>query len=234
MENESEYPIENFLSKTIVVKESSFIEKSNLILPKSYAQYVDKIVLSRGMIFDRIEKLAQLITKDYYNKKVILLVVMKGAVLFGSTLAEKINDILSNDITDSYSMSFNVEYVDIKSYQDDKSTGDVKIKMDEAIQARLKGENVLIVEDIYDSGQSLFWLDKFLRNLSPLSLKSTVLIQKMNEENLKYDYEVDYLGFLLPNSFIIGFGMDYNEQFRHLYHLCVINSEGIEHFRHSK
>ncbi len=231
METKQIYPAEEFLKKAIVINEASFIEKSNLILPKNYGPYINKVVASKGMILDRIDKLAQEITKDYFDKKVVLLVVLKGAVVFGSTLAEKINDILSNDITNSYSMSFTVEYVTIKSYVDDKSTGDVKISLDEKVAEKLRGENVIVVEDIYDSGKSLYELDKFLLGYSPASLKSTVLIQKMNTENLKYDFQVDYLGFLVPNSFIIGFGMDYNENFRHLYHLCVINKEGIEKFK---
>jgi hypoxanthine phosphoribosyltransferase len=225
------YPIDRFTTKAIVIGENFYIDKSTLVIPKNYTPFIDKVVLSKGMMLDRIDKIAQEITKDYFDKNVILLIVMKGAVVFGSTLVEKINDILSNDITNSYSMSFSVEYVDIKSYVDDKSTGDVKIKIDEKVAERLRGQNVIVVEDIYDSGKSLYELDKFLLSYSPLSLKSTVLIQKMNLENLKNSYEVDYIGFLVPNSFIIGFGMDYNEKFRHLYHLCVINSEGIKQFK---
>lgn len=232
--DEQIYPIENFQKKAIVVNENSFIDKSTLVIPKNYYKYIDKVVATKGMILDRIDKIAQEITKDYFDKKLILLVVMKGAVVYGSTLVEKINDILSNDITNSYSMSFSVEYVDIKSYVDDKSSGDVKIRIDEKVANKLTGENVIVVEDIYDSGRSLYELDKFLKNYSPASLKSTVLIQKMNIENLNFDYQVDYLGFLVPNSFIIGFGMDYNENFRHLYHLCVINAEGINEFKTQK
>ena len=71
METKGAYPLEKFIKKAIVVEESSFIEKSNLILPKAYFPYVDKVVLSKGMILDRIEKLAQEITKDYFNKKVV-------------------------------------------------------------------------------------------------------------------------------------------------------------------
>ena len=225
------YPIEKFSKKAIIIQENSYIDKSTLVIPKNYTPYVDRVVLTKGMIMDRIDKIAQEITKDFFDKNLVLLIVMKGAVVFGSTLVEKINDILSNDITNSYSMSFSVEYVDIKSYVDDKSTGDVKIRIDEKVAERLRGQNVIVVEDIYDSGKSLYELDKFLLSFSPASLKSTVLIQKMNVENLKYDYKVDYLGFLVPNTFIIGFGMDYNEKFRHLYHLCVINSEGIKQFK---
>jgi hypoxanthine phosphoribosyltransferase len=225
------YPWELYSDKTVVVNDSSFINKEAFVMPKNYEKYLDKIVLSKGLIMDRIEKLAQLITKDYFNKHLVLLVVMKGAVVFGSTLAEKITDILSNDVTNSYSMTFSVEYIDIKSYQDDKSTGDVKIKVEGKIEKELQNKHVLIVEDIYDSGQCLDKLIKYLSTLNVLSIKSTVLIQKMNVNHLKYNYQIEYLGFLIPNSFVVGFGMDYNEEFRQLRHLCVLNKEGISHFK---
>ena len=216
----------------MVVDQKSYIDKNLIVIPKQYSPYIDKVVLSKGSIFDRVEKLAQEIVRDYSDKHVILLVVLKGAVLFGTVLADKITEILSNDITNSCSMTFSVEYISVKSYVDDKSTGDVKIKMDEKYLGILKSQNVLIVEDIYDSGQSLFALTRFLMlNVQPSSLKSTVLIQKMNTHHLRYDYNIEYLGFLIPDSFVVGFGMDYNEEFRQLMHLCVINQVGIEKFK---
>ena len=226
------YPADRFRGTTVVVDQKSYIDKNLIVIPKQYSPYIDKVVLSKGSIFDRVEKLAQEIVRDYSDKHVILLVVMKGAVLFGTVLADKITEILSNDITNSCSMTFSVEYISVKSYVDDKSTGDVKIKMDETYLGILKSQNVLIVEDIYDSGQSLFALTRFLMlNVQPSSLKSTVLIQKMNTHHLRYDYNIEYLGFLIPDSFVVGFGMDYNEEFRQLMHLCVINQVGIEKFK---
>lgn len=228
------YPIKNYSHKAVVVDQKSYANKDLFILPKNQSQYIDKIVLSKGNILDRVDKMAQEITKDYYDKDVILLVIMKGAVKFGGALAEKITDILSNDVTNSYSMTFSVEYVDVKSYVDDKSTGDVKIKIDEKLKDKIKGRNVLIVEDIYDSGQSLYTLNNFIMTLSPLALKTAVLIQKMNMNNLKYNYMIDYIGFLVPDDFLIGFGLDYNNEFRQLNHLCTINTEGITKFKSGK
>jgi hypoxanthine phosphoribosyltransferase len=229
-ENE-DYPLEKYIEKTIIIDKKSFVDKNQFVLPKNHYQYIDKIVLSKGMILDRIEKLAQEITRDYFDKNVYLLVILKGAAMFGGFLAEKINDILSNDITNSYSMNFFVEYVDVKSYVDDKSTGEVKIRIDEKLKQTLKNQNVIIVEDINDSGQSLNTLTEYLKQLEPYTLKSVVLIQKMNKNHLKYNYEIDYIGFLIPDEFLIGFGMDYNDQFRQLNHLCTINQEGIERYK---
>ena len=225
------YPVENLKGKTVIIDESSYIDKNLIVIPKQYSPYIDKVMIAKGLIMDRIEKLAQEIVRDYSNKHVVLLVVLKGAIMFGSVLAEKITEILSNDITNSCTMTFSVEYVSVKSYVDDKSSGEVKIKMDDKYQAMLKGQNVLIIEDIYDSGQSMCALSKFLIGYELTSLNTAVLIQKMNPHHLKYNYEIKYLGFLIPDSFVIGFGMDYNEEFRQLNHLCVINKEGIQKFK---
>jgi hypoxanthine phosphoribosyltransferase len=234
MEEMKSYPVQQFQHKTIVIDKKSFVDKDNFVLPKFYYNYIDKIVLSKGMILDRIEKLAQEITRDYYDKNVYLLVVMKGAVMFAGYLAEKITEILSSDITNSYTMSFFVEYVEVKSYIDDKSTGDVKLYIDEKVKEKLKNQHVIIVEDIYDSGQSMFKLNEYLIKNELLSLKTAVLIQKMNLYHLKFNYKIDYIGFLIPNEFIIGFGMDYNEQFRQLNHICIINENGIDKFKADK
>jgi hypoxanthine phosphoribosyltransferase len=230
----TKYPTEKFENKTIVVKKEALYNQNQLLISKHHSKYLDKVILSNGMIIDRIEKVAQDIVKDYYDKTVYFLVIMKGAVVYASHLAEKINDILKNDITDSYKMEFFFEYLSVSSYEDDKSTGIVKIRGDEAIMNKLKNQHVVIVDDIFDSGKSIDELLKYIKFFEPLTLKSTVLFQKMNIKHFKYDIEIDYLGFLIPNEFVIGFGMDYNEQFRQLNHLCTINQFGIDTFKIDK
>lgn len=225
------YPVQKFLQKTVVVDTNWYVAKEFFPIDKFYYNYVDKIILSNGLIIDRTEKIAQEITRDYYNKDLLMLVIMNGAVKFGSVLSQKITEILRSDIANYYSMNICVEYIDIKSYVDDKSTGDVKIRIDEKIKQKIKNNNVLIVEDIYDSGNSLYHLYNLLNTFEPLSLRSVVLLQKMNTEHLKYNLEIDYLCFLIPNEFVIGFGLDFNDQFRQLNHLCVISKEGIDKFK---
>jgi hypoxanthine phosphoribosyltransferase len=229
--NPSIYPIEKFKDKTIVVNEDSLYNKNNLQFSKMHYKYIDKVILSRGALLDRIEKLAENIVKDYYDKTVYFLVVLKGAIVFGTHLAEQINNILKNDITNSYSMKYFFEYISIQSYENDKSTGNVKIKADEKLLEKLRGQHIIIVEDIYDSGTSLNALMNELKKVEPLSIKSTILFQKTNPKHLEIDYEVEYLGFLIPDLFVIGFGLDYNEQFRQLNHLVTINQNGIDTFR---
>jgi hypoxanthine phosphoribosyltransferase len=229
--NVSKYPVDKFKDKTIVITEDFLYNKNNLQFSKMHYQYIDKVILSRGAIVDRIEKLAENIVKDYIDKTVYFLVVLKGAIVFGTQLAEHINNILKNDITNSYNMKYYFEYISISSYENDKSTGNVKIKADEDLFEKLRGQHIVIVEDIYDSGTSLCALMKELNELNPLSLRSTILFQKTNPKHLEIDYEVEYLGFLIPDLFVIGFGLDYNEQFRQLNHLVTINQKGIDAFK---
>jgi hypoxanthine phosphoribosyltransferase len=225
------YPIEKFKNKTIIIHENNLFSKENLQFSHLHYNYVDEVLISRGAIIDRIEKLAENIVKDYYDKTVYFLVVLKGAIVFGSHLAEKINDILKNDITNSFSMKYFFEYISISSYENDKSTGNVRIKADEKLFNKLKGQHIVIVEDIYDSGMSLNSLIEELNKQNPISIKSAILFQKTNPKHLKYNYDVNYLGFLIPDLFVIGFGLDYNEQFRQLNHLVTINQEGIDTFK---
>ena len=231
---EDTYPSDNFKSNTIVVKKDALFDNSHLLIGKNHKKFIDKIILSKGMIIDRIEALANNIVRDFPDKKVILLCVMKGAIQFNTVLSEKITNILKNDCTNSLSMNFICEYISISSYSGDRSTGKVDIKEDESILEKIRGQNVIIVEDIYDSGLTMTALINFLKKFEPNLVKTAVLFQKMNMKNLQFELSIDYLGFLIPSNFVIGFGLDYNEEFRNLDHLCSINQCGIDTFKINK
>ena len=87
----------------------------------------------------------------------------------------------------------------------------------------VKGKNIIVVEDIYDSGSSLNQMDAALRAFQPLSLEYAIIFHKKNPKNLKYNHYSKYIGFFIPDYFVIGYGLDYNEQFRDLSHLAVIS-----------
>jgi hypoxanthine phosphoribosyltransferase len=222
------YPTQEFEKKCIVIKNSDFLAPNKVVIPMKHQKYVSQVVLSRGLILDRIEALAYEIANDYKDKEVFLLIVMKGAVLFGTYLQEKIYEQSKKD--DGNHIHVYLDYIQLVSYHNDKSTGSVKI-LDADTLIKMKGKNIIVVEDIYDSG---FCMDQFLKHLKtfePGEIKTCVLLQKMNPKNLDYKLQIDYLGFLVPNLFVIGFGNDYNEEFRDLNHLCIINKEGIEKFK---
>ena len=128
-------------------------------------------------------------------------------------------------------MDFMFEYVSISSYSGTQSTGNVKVKSDISVFESLKGKDVVIIEDVYDSGKSCEELVKYIKSFQPNSLELAFLFVKMNMNNLKYNVDIDFVGFLIPDVFIIGVGLDYNERFRELNHLCVINQLGIDTFK---
>ena len=90
-------------------------------------------------------------------------------------------------------------------------------------EANVRGKNVLIIEDVYDTGNSMEAMRKVLLRMEPKTLKVAVAFHKMNSRNLEFNYWPDYCGFFVSNEFVIGYGLDYNQQFRHLPHLCVIS-----------
>ncbi len=228
------YPYEDFRSNTIVIKEDAMFDKKHILLGKNHEKFIDKVILTKGMILDRIEALANQIVKDFSDKKVYLLCVMKGAITFNSILSEKITNILKNDVKNTLNMDFICEYISISSYENTNSTGNVKIKQDEKILEPLKGHDVIVVEDVYDSGLTMLALIDYLKKFEPSSISTAVLFQKMNINHLKLGHTITYLGFLIPNEFVIGFGLDYNEEFRNLDHLCSINQLGIDNFKIKK
>jgi hypoxanthine phosphoribosyltransferase len=230
MECVNEYPKEKFLNKSIIMENGNEINKSNFLIPKQYSDYVEKVIVSRGLIIDRIEKLAYDIFKENKDRTIYFLVVMKGAVKFGTYLADTINQIINNDLAGSFQYFF--EYISISSYQNDKSTGQVKFDVDEKLFKKLKDQHVILVEDILDTGRTLStFIDFMNKNYTPASIKLAILVQKMNPEHLRFNIDVDYLGFLLPDKFIVGFGLDYNQYFRDMNHICSINEEGIKAFK---
>mmetsp|Transcript_29212 Transcript_29212/g.30332 ORF Transcript_29212/g.30332 Transcript_29212/m.30332 type:complete len:238 (+) Transcript_29212:31-744(+) len=225
---EEEYPIEKY-PKSINVERVSYIDPAMVSFPLQALDYIGNIVISRGLINDRIEKIANQIIEEYKDSSLTLLVIMKGAVVFASALQAKMAGIAKNNI--SFGNTIQWEYVTVSSYSNTTSTGEFVLKSAESVLLNLKGKDILVVEDVFDSGKSLFYLDKLLKKYEFKSLRYAFLFLKKNPKNLSYLIEFDYLGFMVPNDFLIGFGLDYNECFRELEHLCVINEKGIEKFK---
>ena len=231
MQDTNTYPSEKFLDRSIVISNDYEISKSNFLIPKQYDKYIDKVIVSSGLIMDRIDKLAYDIFKENKDKTIYFLVVMKGALKFATYLADKINEIINSDLSGSGFQYF-FEYITISSYQDDKSTGEVKFNVDEGLFSRLKNRHVILIEDMLDTGRTLSTFVDFINKYyTPASLKLAILTQKMNIAQLKYNIHVDYLGFVVPDKFLVGFGLDYNQYFRDVNHLCSINDEGIKTFK---
>lgn len=221
----SNYPVESYKDKAIIVSKDSFFDSKFLSIPIEYQQYIEKVVLSYGFIVDRIERLAQQILEENNNKDITLVVIMKSALLYSDYLLKFITE---NKKYKQFGGSVYFEYISSNSYADDKSTGNVQINTSDDVFKKLKGKDVVIVEDMYDSGKSLNHLLNYIKQFELASIKVSSLFVKQNLEHLQYSLHIDYVGFLIPeNTFIIGFGMDYNELFRDLNHSCVVSEEGL-------
>ena len=171
-----------------------------------------KVLLSEEEVDARIQQVAAKISKDYAGKEVHLICVLKGGVFFTCELANRIT------------VPLTLDFMSVSSYGDDtKSSGVVKIVKD--LDQPLIGKDVLIVEDIIDSGRTLSYLLKILENRHPNSIRLCTLLDKP-ERRVKKDVKVDYCCFNIPDEFVVGYGLDYAQKYRNLPFIGVVEFDG--------
>lgn len=172
------------------------------------AQDVKKrLLLSREIIDRRVKELAATLSRDYRGRDVVIVCVLKGAFMF---LA---------DLTRYLEMSYIVDFVRLASYgSSTESSGKVAVTKD--IEISVEGRDVIILEDIVDTGTTLLYLRDLLKKRSPASLKICTLIDK--KERRIAEIDADYVGFDLDEGFVVGYGLDFNERFRCLPSVYVI------------
>lgn len=171
--------------------------------------YVPETLISEEEIALRIEALGEAITKDYENQDLVVICVLKGAFMFCSDLIKKIN------------LPVALEFIALSSYGDGtQSSGNVRLEMD--IATNIDGKNVLIVEDIVDTGLTIKTLISMLQVRNPKSLKLASLLYKPIK--LKHSVKIDYLGFEIEDKFVIGYGLDYAGRYRELPYIGVLNA----------
>lgn len=160
-----------------------------------------EILIARAAIDKRVAELADAISRDYQGKEVILIGILKGAFIFMADLIRKLR------------LPCKVDFVRLASYgTGTMSSGNIMITKD--IETHIKGEDVLIVEDIVDTGLTLSFLVGKLKERDPRSLKVCVFLDK--KERRKIPFEADYVGFDIPDRFVVGYGLDFNEMYRFL------------------
>ncbi|MGL6173478.1 MAG: hypoxanthine phosphoribosyltransferase [Cellulosilyticaceae bacterium] len=163
-------------------------------------------LISEEDIQRRIEELGAQISKDYEGKEIIMLCVLKGGVMFMTDLSKRVT------------VPMKMEFMAVSSYGDEyKSTGVVKIIKD--LDEPIEGKDILIVEDIIDSGRTLSYLKNILEGRNPNSIKICTLLDK--PEQRVVDVDVDYIGFTIPDSFVIGYGLDYQQFMRNLPYIAI-------------
>ncbi|MHB1007089.1 MAG: hypoxanthine phosphoribosyltransferase [Chloroflexota bacterium] len=174
-----------------------------------------EVLLTEEEIHAKIQEIGEQITRDYRDKNLVLVGVLKGAVAFMVDLARAIDLPLAMD------------FMAVSSYGDStESSGVVRITKD--LDESLQGKDVLVVEDIIDTGLTLKYILEILQAHGPASVRICALFDK--EKARKADVEVQYLGFKIPNRFVVGYGLDYAENFRNLPYLGVLlSSEQASH-----
>ena len=170
-----------------------------------------RVLVTEEEVDARIEQLGKQISEDYAGRQVHLICVLRGGAAFMCELAKRIT------------VPVTMDFMSVGSYGDGtKSSGIVRIKKD--LDDALEGKDVLIIEDIIDSGRTLYYLMDILRERKPNSMRLCTLLDKP-ERRVK-DVHVDYVGFNIPDEFVVGYGLDYAQKYRNLPYIGVV--EGVE------
>lgn len=200
---------------------------SAFVIPKHYACHVRSVLISRGQIQDRVEKLAADIRSSYAHTTVHLICVLKGGSAFFHDLQSAFRA-LHNASGDAH-VPFTFDFIRAKSYSGTESTGKVEISACDL--SKLKGRDVLLVEDIIDTGTTMSLLLPLLKEEGlPKSIAVASLLEKRREDK-DVKFVADFVGFSVPDEFVVGYCLDYNDAFRDLQHICCISPEGIERFK---
>lgn len=160
-----------------------------------------KVLIDEKTLQDKIQELAETIMKDYEGKDLTFICILKGSALFTVDLAKKIKN------------NVRFEFIRVSSYGDGtESSGKVTMKLD--LQDSIEGRDVIIIEDIIDTGRTLSYLRDYLKDKNPGSLKICTLLDK--KERRIFDIEPDYTAFNIPDKFVVGYGLDDKENLRNL------------------
>lgn len=165
-----------------------------------------KMLIKEEQINKRLDELADQIMEDYKGKDIIFLCILKGSIVFTVELAKR----LKNNVQ--------FEFIEVSSYENNKSTG--KIKLNKDISQSIEGKDVIIIEDIIDSGRTIFFLKEYLKQKNPSTLKVCSLLDKPSSRTFKI--EADYIGFEVEDKFIVGYGLDDNQNYRNLNYVGYI------------
>lgn len=173
-----------------------------------------KVLLTREQIAKRVAELANRITKDFEGESVVLIGVLKGATIFLSDLAREIK------------LDATFDFIAVSSYGNSKhQSGELQLMKD--VDQSMEGKNIILVEDILDTGLTLTYLKNLFLGHQPKSLKIAALLDKVSRRT--QPIQGDYVGFEIPDEFVVGYGLDYAERFRNLPDVCILETdEGLQ------
>lgn len=173
----------------------------------------ERILISREEIQKRVKELAAELNKDYEGKRPLMICVLKGSVPFFADLIREMQ------------IEIEMDFIAISSYGTGaRSSGEVRMVKD--LDRSIENRHVIIVEDIVDSGYTLSYLKRMLYSRHPQSVKICALLDKF--ERREVELEADYKGFDIPNEFVIGYGLDYAENYRNLPDICILKRSVYE------
>ena len=169
---------------------------------------IKEILISEEQIIEKCKELGKIIDKDYEGKEVLLVGLLKGSVPFMAELAKHLN----SDVT--------FDYMNVSSY-DGVESKTLVVKQD--LKEDVSGKNILIVEDILDTGKTLYNVKEMLLKRNANSVKIVTMLDK--EEGRIIDMKADYVGFKIPNAFVVGYGLDFNEKYRQLPYVGILKED---------
>lgn len=168
-----------------------------------------EIILSESQIEEKVKKLGTEITNDYSDKNPIIVGILKGSFMFLADLIRSID------------LPLSIDFIAVSSYGSEmKSSGVVRILYD--MKTSIEGRDVLLVDDIVDTGFTLAYLMESFSTRHPRSLKVCTLLDKKGARKPEIDLKMDYVGFEVPNQFMVGYGLDYGEKYRNLPFIAAI------------
>lgn len=175
---------------------------------------IKEVLLSEAQIQAKVQEMAELLSKEYAGKDPIFVGVLKGVVIFFADMVRKIT------------IPCEIDFMCISSYGGANSTGNVVVKKD--LSVNITGRHVVILEDIYDTGNSLSFVYDYLMQKKPASLKICTLLDKPERRKPGVTLVPEYIGFTIPNEFVVGYGLDFNEHYRNLPYVGVLKPEAYE------
>lgn len=194
-------------------------------IPDHYAADLENVMIPHGLIIDRIEKLALDMCRSYDFKsgtRLHMLCVLKGGHQFFSDLCNVLKRLTLRHCTNA---PLTFDFIRVKSYAGTESTGEARVESIGVDLASLKGRHVLLCEDIIDTGTTMAKLVPHLETFGPASVRVATLLKKRTPKS--NGFQADFTGFTIPDKFVVGYCLDYNEVFRDMEHICVMNPSGI-------
>ena len=172
---------------------------------------IEQILLSEEQIQNRIRELGEILTAEYADKHPVIVGVLKGVVVFYADMIRQIK------------VPCQMDFMWLSSYSGANSTGKMLVRQD--VTADIQGRHVLILEDIFDTGSSLEFTVNHLKEKHPASIKICTLLDKPERRREGVTLQADYVGFTIPNAFVVGYGLDYNEKYRNLPYVGILKPE---------